>query len=121
MSGEKLVLSTMGDENPYSPPLSNELPVRPRRIHVGPILSGLLAIVIATILSRGGLLIPAILGVGSWWLYKFWPRKIAPDDVGVRTFLEQLEHSPTIEDDGRKAVESVSPEQPVDALRNIRL
>jgi hypothetical protein len=111
----------MSDENPYSPPLSNELPVRPRRTHVGPVLSGLIAIVIATILSRGRLLIPAILGVGSWWLYKFWPRKIAPDDVGVRTFLEQLEHAPTIEDDGRKAVESDSPEQPIDELRNIRL
>jgi hypothetical protein len=101
--------------------LSRMMPVRPRRTHVGPVLSGLIAITVATILSRGGLLIPAILGVGSWWLYKFWPRKTAPDDVGVRTFLEQLEHSPTTENDSPSAVVSASPEQPIDELRNIRL
>ena len=91
------------------------------RRHVGPILSGLVAIVILTILSRGGLLIPAILGIGSWWLYKFWPKKTAPDDVGVRTFLERLEHTPTTENDAPKSVDHVSPEQPIEALKDIRL
>ena len=111
----------MADENPYSPPLTNEPPVQPRRTHVGPILSGIAAIVIATILSRGGLLIPAVLGIGSWWLYKFWPKNNAPDDVGIRTFLERLEHSPTIENDGPKAVENVLSEPPIDAINDIRL
>jgi hypothetical protein len=114
-------MNTASDDNPYSPPSSNDTLVRPRRAPVGPILSGVVAIVILTILSRGGLLIPAILGVGWWWFYKFWPRKTAPEDAGARTFLERLEHSPTIEDNALKAVEKVSPEQPLDALRDLRL
>ena len=59
----------MSDDNPYSPPPSNVPRARPTRRHVGPIASGLIVIVIATFLSRGGLLIPAILGIGSWWVY----------------------------------------------------
>jgi hypothetical protein len=84
-------------------------------------VSGLVAIVLATIVSRGGLLIPAILGVGSWWVYKFWPRKPASADVGARAFLERLEHSGTKEDDVLTASERVSTEQPLDAFRDIRL
>jgi hypothetical protein len=114
-------MSTIGDENPYSPPTSSDRLVRSRRTHVGPILSGVLAIVLATILTRGGALIPAILGVGSWWLYKFWPMKKAPEDVGVRTFLERIEHSPTIENDAPNAADRDSPEQPLDALRDLRM
>ena len=95
--------------------------MRPRRTSVGPILAGVLAIIIATILTRGGALIPAILGVGSWWLYKFWPRKKVPDEAGVRTFLEQLKQAPTIENDAPKGADTASPAQPPDALEEIRL
>jgi len=111
----------MSDENPYSPPKSPDPLVRPRRTSVGPILAGVLAIIIATILTRGGALIPAILGVGSWWLYKFWPRKKVPDEVGVRTFLEQLEQPPTIENHAPKGADTDSPVQPPDPLKDLRL
>jgi hypothetical protein len=114
-------MSAINDENPYSSPISNQPTARPKRLHVRPILSGVIAIIIATIVSRGGLLIPAILGVGSWWLYKFWPRKTAPDDIGARAFLERLENSPTTHGVAREGSERVSPEQPLDEFRNLRL
>jgi hypothetical protein len=111
----------MSDENPYSPPKSPDSLARRRRTSVGPILAGVLAIIIATILTRGGALIPAILGVGSWWLYKFWPRKKLPDEAGVRTFLERLEQPPAIEADASKGADTASPVQPLDAFEDIRL
>ncbi len=66
-------------------------------------------------------MIPAILGVGSWWAYKFWPRKKMPDDVGVLTFLERLEQPPKVETDARKGADTDSPMEPPDALEGLRL
>ena len=115
------LVSKMIDENPYSPPISNDPPPRPKPSLVGPILSGLIAIVLATIVTRGSTFFVAILGVGWWWVYKFWPRKAPPDDAGARKFLERLEQSPSIDDDAPKRVDQVSPEQPLDALRDLHL
>jgi hypothetical protein len=114
-------VSVLSDENPYSPPLSSDPPVQRMRTYAGPIWRGLVAIVLVTIVSRGGLFIPAIFGVGSWWIYKFRPRKPASDDVGAREFLERLEDSRTKKDDVQKASERVSHQQPLDVFREIRL
>jgi hypothetical protein len=95
--------------------------VKPERTYVGPILTGLLAILFATLLSRGGLLIPAVLGVGSWWLYKFWPKKTAPEDVEARAFLERMENPPVKKDEALKGSENDSQAQPLDVFRDLRL
>lgn len=110
----------MTDENPYSPPLINDPSARPKRRHVGPILGGLIAIGLVTIFTRGGGLLIAVLGVGSWWAYKLWPKKPAPEDAEARKFLQNLEHAPTIIDDSSKAAESTPAEQPLDGLRDLR-
>jgi hypothetical protein len=114
-------MSTDSSENPYSPPLTEIDPPRPIRSVVRTILSGLIAIVIATVLSRGGLLIPAVLGVGSWWLYKFWPRKSAPEDATVMAFLERLENAQPSPGASQSTNEANSTDQPLDALRDLRL
>jgi hypothetical protein len=114
-------MSTAGDENPSSPPRSSEPFARPKRKPFGPIASGLVAIILAAILSRGGLLIPAILGVGSWWLYKFWPRKPAPDEGGTRAFLERLEGAPTKEYGIPEASQQGSSPRPLDVFRDVHL
>jgi hypothetical protein len=111
----------MSDENPYRPPAVSDPVLRPKRRHLGPIAAGVIAIVVATILTRGEALIPAILGVGSWWLFKFWPRKSAPDDPSARAFLERLEHSQSMQNDDPTADEGHSREQPLDGLRDLRL
>jgi hypothetical protein len=88
---------------------------------MGPIAGGIIAIVVATILSRGGLLIPALLGVGSWWLYKFWPRKAVPDDARARAFLDRLESSPPGHDQPPTPSDNATSGQSLDEFRQIRL
>ena len=58
---------------------------------IGPLLAGIIAIAPAGSLGGPGGLLVAVLGVGSWWGSKFWPRKDATDDAGARAFLAQLE------------------------------
>ncbi len=111
----------MNGENPYSAPLSDTPPARRKRVSVGPVMSGLLAIIAATVLLGGYGLLASILGVGSWWVYKLWPRKSTSEDVRARTYLEQLERSPIAEADNVKSVDSEAPGQSIDALRDLRL
>ena len=76
----------MIDQNPYEPPHANDPLVQTKRSNLPPILAGLVMIVVATIVTRGGGLLIAILGVGWWWTYKFWPRKTALKMLGPRHF-----------------------------------
>ena len=69
---------------------------------MGPIPAGLVAVVLATLFMGVIGLLAAILGVGSWWVYKFWPRPPASDDPGARAFLQQMETSQEFADDTRE-------------------
>lgn len=90
------------------------------RKYAGPIGGGLVAILVATILSRGGLLIPAVLGVGSWWAYKFWPRKPQEDDPRARAFLERLETEPPAKEPDHSAIDERSAADALDVFKNLR-
>jgi hypothetical protein len=86
----------MINENPYRPP---EAPIArgggPLRSAPAIILQGLIAVVLATLLMGLGGLFCSILGVGSWWLYKFWPKRPLADDDQARAYLQKLEELPT--------------------------
>ena len=83
----------MSTENPFSPPQATDNIVRPKRRTIGPILAGLVAIAVATFLMGLGGLFCALLGVGSWWVYKFRPRPPAMEDPGARDFLRRMENA----------------------------
>jgi hypothetical protein len=86
----------MSEDNPYRPPVAPIGTEEPRgRRPLGPVLAGLVAIVLATFLLGGTGLIASLLGVGSWWVYKFWPRPAAPDSPEARAYLQQLEGWPS--------------------------
>jgi hypothetical protein len=65
-------------------------PKRRRRV-VGPLLAGLIAAVLATALVGSYGLVGSLLAVGSWWTYKFWPRRPAPEAPEARAFIDRLE------------------------------
>jgi hypothetical protein len=93
----------MDDMNPYRPPRVTEAAPPKRKSAIGPLLAGIIAIVLATLFVGGFGLLVAILGVSSWWGSKFWPRKAVFDDAGAEAFLSRLESAPDV------AVESNSP------------
>jgi len=117
----------MGDDNPYrapSAPLTS--PVRRQSRPLGPILTGIVAIVVATFLLWSfGLgtfgLIPSLLGVGSWWVYKFMPRPLAPETEGARQFLRDQEGSPAVGDIAAGTSRRTGDEQAGDLLGDLRL
>ena len=82
----------MSDDNPYRAPAAAG-PKQDRRRPLGPVLSGLVAIVLATILAGGTGLLASLAAVGSWWAYKFWLRPAAPEVPGARDYLQRLEGS----------------------------
>jgi hypothetical protein len=111
----------MTTENPYHPPRVNDAVERPKPHAMGPILGGLVAIVLATLLMGVLGLLAALLGVGSWWAYKFWPRPPAVDDPGARAFLQQMETSPEVADAIAEASQPQPADPPDDVLGGIRL
>ncbi|MGO9466285.1 MAG: hypothetical protein ACLQIB_08240 [Isosphaeraceae bacterium] len=85
----------MNEDNPYRPPAVTEPGRRSVRGLLGAILSGLVAIGLATFLMGPIGLIAALLGVGSWWAYKFRPRAAAPDAPAASAYLQRLEEGRT--------------------------
>lgn len=81
----------MSEDNPYRAPT---IAIRPdpriRRRLIGPISAGLIAIVLVTLLDGGTGLVASVLGVGSWWIHKFWPRPAMTEAPEVRAYLENL-------------------------------
>ena len=66
-------------------------PPRERRRAWGPIAVGLSAFPLSYwVFGSSGILACAI-AVGTWWAYKFRPRKSAPEAPGVRDFLRSAE------------------------------
>jgi hypothetical protein len=111
----------MSEGNPYRPPTAVD-PAEPRKHrHMGPILAGLIAIVVATFLLGGLGTLAGIMGVGSWWVYKFWPRSAAPEDEGAREFLQKLESSSNARDSVLRPSESRSDEPATDVLGKLQL
>ena len=111
----------MNEDNPFRAPTAVDPPEPRGPRQMGPVLAGLIAIVVATLLlGLGGLLI-SIVSVGSWWVHKFWPRPPAPDDAGAREFLQKLESSRTRGNSVSKPIQSVADEPPADPLGNLRL
>jgi hypothetical protein len=84
----------MVEANPYSAPRTAIEPQRRKRFTVGPIAAGLIAIIAAGFVLGAGV-IPVTVGVVSWWVYKFWPRRPEPMDLGTEQFLRTLEKPPT--------------------------
>jgi len=110
----------MNDDNPFRPPAVSEPGLRSLRSPAGAILSGLIAIGLATFLMGPLGLIAALLGVGSWWAYRFRPKPPVPDVPAARDYLERLE-------DGRAAGSAIAQSGMQDdddsrggALRNLR-
>ncbi len=85
----------MNEDNPYRPPAVSEPGRRSMRGTLGTILSGLVAIGLATFLMGPLGLIAGLLGIGSWWAYKFRPSVAAPDVREATDFLQQLEEGRT--------------------------
>jgi hypothetical protein len=48
-----------------------------------------IAIALAALFLGGPGLIAAFLGVGSWWIYKLWPRGAWADDPQAQAFLSR--------------------------------
>jgi hypothetical protein len=109
------------DDNPYSAPLSITPPARPKRTQIGPVVSSLIAIAIATyLLGPFGFLV-SMLGVGSWWVFKHWPRKANPEDAQARAYLQKLENPPITATETPDRAATIAPEESIDALRDLRL
>jgi len=87
----------VNEHNPYRPPAVTEWGRRSVRRPLGAILSGLVAIGLATFLMGPLGLIAALLGVGSWWAYKFRPRPAVPDVPAATDYLERLEEGRSVE------------------------
>jgi len=87
----------VNEDNPYRPPAVTEPGPRSVRGPLGAILSGLVAIGLATFLMGPLGLIAALLGVGSWWAYKFRPSPAVPDAPAATDYLERLEEGRTVE------------------------
>jgi hypothetical protein len=113
----------MSDDNPYSPPQVADLQPPQRRRPFGPILAGSVAIVLVTLLVGPLGFVAAFLGVGSWWVYKFWPRQPISVDPETQSFLERLESSPAMARETLGADVRVAAQQPEadELLRDIRL
>jgi hypothetical protein len=87
----------MIDDNPYRPPdTPNIRRTRPLKEVVRPVMHGLFAIIVATLIMGIGGLLCSIFGVGSWWVYKFWLRNTEPVEDETRAFLQGLEERPAV-------------------------
>jgi hypothetical protein len=84
----------MVEANRYSPPQTAIEPQRRKPFTVAPIAAGLIAIIAAGFVLGAGV-IPVTLGVVCWWVYKFWPRRPEPMDLGTEQFLRTLEEPAT--------------------------
>ncbi len=51
----------------------------------------MIAAILATYLVGAYGLVGSLLAVGSWWIFKFWPRPPAPEAPEARAFIDQLE------------------------------
>ncbi len=87
----------MNDDNPFRPPAVTEPGRKSLRSPAGAILSGLIAIGLATFLMGPLGLVAALLGVGSWWAYKFRPKSALPDVPAAKEYLERMEDGRTAE------------------------
>ncbi len=111
----------MSDSNPYRAPSASDPAPAKRKSSIGPLLAGIIAIALAGLLGGPGGLLVAVLGVGSWWGSKFWPRKDATDDAGARAFLAQLETTAGSAADPGSPKREQEAEPGVDDLNNLRL
>jgi len=110
------------DDNPYrAPGAPLNSPDRRQSRPLGPILSGVVAIIVTVFLLGPFGLIPSLLGVGSWWVYKFKPRPWAPETEGARHFLRDLEGSPAGGDGATGPGPAAGAEPTGDLLSDIRL
>lgn len=112
----------MIDANPYHAPTALIEPnKRRRRRPLGPILAGLAAMILATLLMGVVGLLTSLFAVVSWWAYKFRPTPPAPEVPEARAFLQQLEEVSRGEDPAGESDKSIA-SQPLDnALRNLQL
>jgi hypothetical protein len=78
------------DETPLGVIIPDE-PARPKRRPAGPLLAGSIAIALATRIAGGVGLVAAVCAVGSWWVYKFWPRPWVANEPEAQAFIDQLE------------------------------
>jgi hypothetical protein len=92
-----------------------------RRPSTGPIMAGLAAIAVAYFLLGPIGLLAALLGVGSWWVTKFRPRRRASEDREVRAFLQNLEGSSTVAEAAQGSGGPASSDPPADGLGGLRL
>jgi len=111
----------MNEDNPFRPPAVTEPGQRSVRGLLGAILSGLVAIGLATFLMGPLGLVAALLGVGSWWAYKFKPRRAVPDVPAATDYLELLEEGRTGEAASVKSDVQDSGGSSGDILGNLRL
>ncbi len=116
-----LGMNAVNEANPYQPPTAVDPPTPRRRFHAGPILSGLFAVFLATILAGPMGLLVSVLGVGSWWVYKFRPRASIQDETGAAEFLQRLESAPSVEKGPLPPSESPPDEPPTNFLGDLRL
>jgi hypothetical protein len=111
----------MDNENPYRAPSTAEPPARHARRPLGPIAAGLVAIALGTIWAGGIGLLASSFAVGSWWLYKFWPRPTTPEDAGARAYLQKLESPPREEVAPAEVSGPPLGEDTPDVLRDLRI
>ena len=81
----------MGEDNPFAGLVIEDEPERRKRRPVGPLMAGLIAAVLATYFEGSTGAIAAVVAVGSWWVYKFWPRPPAPIAPEAQAFVDHLE------------------------------
>lgn len=111
----------MSDDNPYRAPVSAITPEeRRRRRPIGPILAGLVAMILATIWAGSFGLLASVLAVSSWWAYKFWPRPAAPVAPEARDFLRRLEGAGPGEVASAEPAKSTTSEPVGDVLGDLR-
>jgi hypothetical protein len=111
----------MSDMNPFRAPTVTDPVPRQRARSIGPVLAGIIAIALAGLLAGPGGLVVGILGVGSWWSYKFWPRRADPEDAGARAFLSRLETTPAAAADAVPPRREPAAEPGLDVLRDIQM
>jgi hypothetical protein len=82
----------MSEDNPYRAPTAPFEPDERRGPRpVGPWIVALVAVVLATLMAGLLGLLGALVGIGSWLVFRFWPRPPAPDVPELRAYLDRLE------------------------------
>jgi hypothetical protein len=108
------------DPDPFRSTSSTGFLPRIHAVAVDPLLAGVIAIALAALFLGGPGLIAAILGVGSWWIYKLWPRRTSADDLHAQAYLSRLDF-PTLDAAAQNSEADREANSGPDALGEIRL